>query len=800
MPYGSDPTDAPAAPAATLPTSTYDPDTGRRVPYVAPVTPLKPPLETIEHYESGGKNLPNYRYDKTHTASGFWQITDTNWKNYGPQLGIDVEKYPTAMSAPRDDQQKVAQKMYDEQGYKPWAPYNPALARAIGGGYGKDPSVAAGKWNVDPSAISYAQARGDGSVWWMTPEEYRAAIEETPSSTKRRSLLKSLMGGDAIADLPEIETANKDGKVTIVGHDGSNRAKIASEELGPDGLIPVFVKGITVDKAPSWITDAHGNERPFNFAPVAKVTPPAPGVLDRIGTGLADVALGALQMTAGGAVPPEATVNMTPQQAAQVSPEAVQGAMDKAIADRERRIESERAVRGETGTDWWRVAGNVVGTAPMAAFGPLGVGGRAGMLLGAAGGALGSALSPVTTGDLVPEKAKEIALGGAVGAALGGAGNAAARLIAPKIIPAAQRLLDRGVELLPGQLKGGIIRGVEEASRSVPISGEAVAAAQRRAVEGWNRAVYKDILDQAPLSGATGAAPGQAGRVGVAAVEKSLSDQYEILKPRIFFKADAQFDRNVSNLKNLVAGMPADLVSGFNHVVSRVETMMGAPRTMDGWTFKEVESELSRLARNYHQSPSPFHRDIGDAINSYLGEIRENMERHSAPSVRPDLKRLNTAWAMFKRVQEASTRRPTGGGVFTPGDLLAAEKKLAGKSVFARGDGLLQRDAEEAQQVLGRTIPDSGTALRYGTFGELAALPAGAIVSPLHTAAVLAGHGLHALAYTSPGMALLRGMAGSGFPAIRNALAAVPRTVSNALAPAAGFLASAPTPAVAANQ
>lgn len=106
----------------------------------------------IKHYESrDGENVPNYRYDETHTASGVGQITDTNWHNLAPDLGIDVKKYPTAMSAPEDDQEKVAHQLYSldrargGSGYGDWAPYNPALAQAVG----------------DPSARVHLAQRGD---------------------------------------------------------------------------------------------------------------------------------------------------------------------------------------------------------------------------------------------------------------------------------------------------------------------------------------------------------------------------------------------------------------------------------------------------------------------------------------------------------------------------------------------------------------------------------------------------------------------------------------------------------------
>ena len=96
--------------------------------------PLTPggALDIIEKYESGGRNVPNYRYDPTHTAQGYWQITNSTWREAAPRAGVDINQYPTAMSAPKDIQRIVAGKLFEERGFQPWAPYNPKLASAVG--------------------------------------------------------------------------------------------------------------------------------------------------------------------------------------------------------------------------------------------------------------------------------------------------------------------------------------------------------------------------------------------------------------------------------------------------------------------------------------------------------------------------------------------------------------------------------------------------------------------------------------------------------------------------------------------
>ena len=89
----------------------------------------KPQL--VARDESADRNIPNLRFDPRHTAGGHFQITDTNWRHYAPLVDIDLNKWPNAMSAPEQLQGQVAGRMWAEQRYMPWVPYNPRLRRDL---------------------------------------------------------------------------------------------------------------------------------------------------------------------------------------------------------------------------------------------------------------------------------------------------------------------------------------------------------------------------------------------------------------------------------------------------------------------------------------------------------------------------------------------------------------------------------------------------------------------------------------------------------------------------------------------
>jgi hypothetical protein len=93
----------------------------------------------ISLYESGNRNIPNYRYDATHTAGGYYQITDTTWREIAPLVGAG--QYPNAMSAPYDVQTRVAIELRKRRGLQPWSTNKPLMHRLLHGDNDHDTST-----------------------------------------------------------------------------------------------------------------------------------------------------------------------------------------------------------------------------------------------------------------------------------------------------------------------------------------------------------------------------------------------------------------------------------------------------------------------------------------------------------------------------------------------------------------------------------------------------------------------------------------------------------------------------------
>lgn len=88
-------------------------------------------LGLIQHYESGGRNVMNHIGDATHTAQGLYQLTNTNWRNIAPKLGISA---PNAMAASAEEQTRVALHLLRNGGIQNWSNFNPKLRAALARG------------------------------------------------------------------------------------------------------------------------------------------------------------------------------------------------------------------------------------------------------------------------------------------------------------------------------------------------------------------------------------------------------------------------------------------------------------------------------------------------------------------------------------------------------------------------------------------------------------------------------------------------------------------------------------------
>jgi hypothetical protein len=205
-------------------------------------------------------------------------------------------------------------------------------------------------------------------------------------------------------------------------------------------------------------------------------------------------------------------------------------------------------------------------------------------------------------------------------------------------------------------------------------------------------------------------------------------------------------------------------------VNNRVGNRFGQAQTMDGKTFKQVESELTNLAGNLKASSDAAQRQIGHHIDDVRGALRDTVARQY-PEQAKELKRINQSYSLFADVEQAASRRAGSEARFTPGDLLQSIKRSDRSPrdrAFAAGDRPLQKWAEDAQKIIGNKLPDSGTTERLSHVN----LPF--LIGGLTSLPLAAGH-------TEAGMNMLKNFAMSA-PQTRKMLASGAQQGGNSLA------------------
>ena len=455
--------------------------------------------------------------------------------------------------------------------------------------------------------------------------------------------------------------------------------------------------------------------------------------------------------------------------------------IDQRIQEREAEYQKKRGP--DAGFDGYRTFGNVANPINYVPFlGPASkapaVTGLLGRIFGqgTAGGVL-AATNPVVEGDFWEGKRNQAGTGFIAGGAVPVVTGGLSRVISPNSTRNADLnlLKKEGVKPTVGQTLGGNWNRLEEKMTSWPIMGDFIHNARVRSQKDFNEAAINRATGKVgvKVEGTGHDAVKEAADVISAAYTKALDKIKSV-------NFDDQFAREINQLKKEASDLLPGVRAKFNKELNdRVGERFRGTRSMDGDTYRQVDSELDTLYRNWKKGKDPADRDFAEKIFKLKNAFHQ-AARRSNPQAVEGLDAAGAGYANLVRVEGAAKGSKATDGLFTPNKLNIAAGQ-ADDTVRGRGSShgtaLMQDLSRAGQKVLGNKVPNSFSADR-GLLGLGGA--ASYFVDPMLPTGLLAG----SAAYTAPGQSLLRGLVNSR-PDVAQPIGQAIRKFSPSLVPAA---------------
>lgn len=322
---------------------------------------------------------------------------------------------------------------------------------------------------------------------------------------------------------------------------------------------------------------------------------------------------------------------------------------------------------------------------------------------GFTGGALSGALfgsgAAKEKEDILGDATKNALIGGVTGGALSGIGS----VIAPKLQKGAKELMDDGVQLTPGQAIGGGLDKFEQRAGTVM---PGVNKARGRAMKKWNDSLVDDVMK--PLGIKLGRNADDDIQAVVKKGQEALSKSYDDVLPMISMKSDATFKQALNNIKNNQI-LGADASRKAARELKKIQGFFRGNK-VSGQSIKDAQSYIGKRIQAYSGTTNADDKAVLSILEDTLEAVMDTVERQN-PKYAERLKTINKAYAKFIRVENAA-KKLNGEDMFTPKQFGQAvrqsDNSVRGRQVSA-GNALMQ-DASKKGQILGTTIPDSGTA------------------------------------------------------------------------------------------
>lgn len=315
-----------------------------------------------------------------------------------------------------------------------------------------------------------------------------------------------------------------------------------------------------------------------------------------------------------------------------------------------------------------------------------------------------------------------------------GAGAAAlapaARRPAKPVDPNVAKLNREGVQMTPGQIRGGMAKVVEDQATSLPIVGPAITEARQRGMETYTRApinrALNEIGEELPA--------GMTGNAAISHAQRKFSAAYDNLLPEGGVKADAEFEQGVRKItpvyETLTPARQKQVKSIIDNRVLKRLQMDG--EVLSGDMYQQVGSELKNLIGRFGKSTDADQRGVAEVLQVVQDALDDAAARQN-PQFAAAKTRIDKGYASLVQAETAAATTKAEGGVFTPAGFDSAVRSgenTVRRRGYAAGRSLNQDLADAGRAVLPSKVGDSGTAGR-SMMGMVASVPGAVIGSAM---------------------------------------------------------------------
>jgi hypothetical protein len=355
-------------------------------------------------------------------------------------------------------------------------------------------------------------------------------------------------------------------------------------------------------------------------------------------------------------------------------------------------------------------------------------------------GAGQAALTPVTTPEnadqsymqMLEKKMENIGTGLGIGAALG---KGSQMLMNPAVTQKMQMLKDMGMKYFtPGQLMsemsafgipvGKSIQRAEQALTSMPLTGSIVHGGLETSFKDFNQALANKVL--APL-GEKLPKGVKAGNEMITHIRDRLDKSYDNVVQNAHFGDYFDPNTQTGTIERLWKGMtqatsqlvPKQREAIQNDITDNIIKNIEDYPILSGAQFRNMEKELGRQANKAFEEGKEA---LGEAYASVQSMLRTELSLQN-PAIARQLTKTHEAFKLFKPVEKAAAMRGSREGVFTPQQFKSSAETSAGRAGVASGRGQMIPESQASMDVLGGTLPNSGTADR-----ALTSLTAGKVI------------------------------------------------------------------------